>query len=147
MFELNTLEDLMNASFSQTRQAALLTTGFGIVALLLSGIGVYGVTALAVSRRKRDIAIRRTLGAQPRHIARVIGFGGFRLVVAGLALGLLGAFGFGRMAGVLLYGIAPGDPLTFASMSALLAVVSLVAIAIPARAAMRIDPIAGVRTE
>jgi predicted permease len=147
MFEVNTLEDLMNASFSQTRRAAVLTTGFGIVALLLSGIGVYGVTALAVSRRTRDIAIRRTLGAQPHHIARVIGLGGFRLVVAGLSLGLLGAFGFGRIAGVLLYGIAPGDPLTFASMAALLAVVSLIAIAVPARAAIRIDPIAGVRTE
>jgi putative ABC transport system permease protein len=147
VFEIRTLEDQLNASFARTRQAAVLTSGFGILALLLSGVGVYGVTALAVSRRTRDIGIRRALGAQPHHIVGVIGRRGFTLVVTGLGVGVLASFGFIRIAGALLYGIADRDSTTFAVMSALLAAVSLVAIYIPTRAATRLDPVAAIRCE
>jgi predicted permease len=147
VFEIRTLEDQLNASFARTRQAAVLTSGFGILALLLSGIGVYGVTALAVSRRTRDIGIRRALGAQPHHIVGVIGRRSFTLVVTGLGVGVLASFGFIRIAGALLYGIADRDSTTFAVMSALLAAVSLVAIYIPTRAATRLDPVAAIRCE
>lgn len=144
---ITTLEDLLNASFAQTRQAAMLTGVFGILALLLSGIGVYGVTALAVTRRTRDIGIRMALGAQRRDIVRLIGQRGLTLVVAGLGLGVLGSFGFTRLAGSLLYGVTPGDSATFAGMSALLAVVSLIAFSVPVRTAISLDAAAAIRYE
>jgi putative ABC transport system permease protein len=147
LFGIKTLADQLNASLAQPRQAALLTGGFGILALLLSGIGVYGVTALAASRQTHDIGIRMALGAQPRQIVRMLGRRGFRLVFIGLSLGLLGALGFGRIAGALLYGIVASDPMTLAGMSAVLAVVCLTAIYFPARAATRLDAVRAIRSE
>ena len=118
-----------------------------MLALLLSGIGVYGVTALAVSRRTRDIGIRRALGARPRDIVRTIGGRTLSLVTAGLGLGLLGSIGFTRVTGTLLFGVTAADSATFAGMAALLAVVSLVAFSIPLRAATRLDALAAIRRE
>jgi predicted permease len=147
LFGVTTLEAQLNGSFAQTRQAAVLTGVFGILALLLSGIGVYGVTALAVTRRTRDIGIRMALGAQRRDIVRVIGRRGLTLVVAGIGLGLLGSFGFTQLAGTLLYGVKASDSATFAAMSALLAAVSLIAFSVPLRTATRLDAVAAIRYE
>jgi predicted permease len=147
LFGIKTIEDLLNVSVAHTRQAAVLTGGFGVLALLLSAIGVYGVTALAVRRQRHDIGIRMALGAAPRDIGRMLGRRGLRLTLAGLGLGLLGSFGFTRIAGALLYGIAPSDGATFAGAAALLAAVSLIAIYIPARAATRLDAVAAIRCE
>jgi ABC-type antimicrobial peptide transport system permease subunit len=147
LFGITTLEDQLNASFAQTRQAAVLTGVFGALALLLSGIGVYGVTALAVTRRTRDIGIQMALGARSRHIVRDFGRRGLTLVIAGLSLGLLGSFGFTQIAGTLLYGVTASDSATFAGMSALLAVVSLIAFYIPVRSATRQDAVAAIRYE
>jgi predicted permease len=147
MFALTTLEEHLNGSFAQTRQAALLTGVFGVLALLLSGIGVYGVTALAVSRRTRDIGIRMALGARPRDIVRTIGARGLTLVAAGLSLGVLGSLAFTQVTGTLLFGVTAADSATFAGMAALLALVSLVAFSIPLRAATRLDALAAIRRE
>ena len=147
LFRVRTVEDQLNASFAQTRQAAVLAGAFGILALLLSGIGVYGVAALAVSRRTRDIGIRMALGAQPRHIVGVIGRRGLVLVIGGLSLGLLGSVGFTQIARTLLYGLTAADAATFAAMSALLGAVSLIAFCIPVRAAIRSDAVAAIRHE
>ena len=147
IFQITTVEDQLSASFAQTRRAAVLTGAFGIIALLLSGIGVYGVAALAVSRRTREIGIRKALGARPRHILNVIGRRGFLLVIAGLSLGLLASFAFTRIAGTLLFGITAADTGTFAGMSALLAVVSLLAFYIPVRTALRLHTVAAIRHE
>lgn len=146
-FQTTTLEDQMNVSFAQTRQAAVLTGIFGVLALLLSGVGVYGVTALVVSRRTREIGIRMALGARSSHIVGVVGRRGFTLVVAGLGLGVLASFVLARLAGTLLYGVTAGDSATFAAMAALLAVVSLVAFWIPARTATRMAAVAAIRHE
>jgi predicted permease len=147
LFQVTTLEEQLDASFAQTRQAALLTGVFGMLALLLSGIGVYGVTALAVSRRTRDIGIRMALGARPRDIVRTIGGRGITLVAAGLSLGVLGSLGFTQVTGTLLFGVTAADSATFAGMAALLALVSLVAFSIPIRAATRLDALAAIRRE
>jgi predicted permease len=147
LFQVTTLEEQLNSSFAQTRQAALLTGAFGVLALLLSGIGVYGVTALAVSRRTRDIGIRMALGARPRDIVRTIGGRGITLVAAGLSLGLAGSLGFTQVTGTLLFGVTAGDGPTFAAMAALLAAVSVVACSIPLRAATRLDALAAIRRE
>jgi putative ABC transport system permease protein len=147
LFQVTTLEEQLNSSFAQTRQAALLTGAIGVLALLLSGIGVYGVTALAVSRRTRDIGIRMALGARPRDIVRTIGGRGITLVAAGLSLGLAGSLGFTQVTGTLLFGVTAGDGPTFAAMAALLAAVSVVACSIPLRAATRLDALAAIRRE
>ena len=147
LFQVTTLEEQLDASFGQTRQAALLTGVFGILALVLSGIGVYGVTALAVSRRTRDIGIRMALGARPLDIVRAIGRRGIALVGAGLILGLLGSLSFTQVTGTLLFGVTAADSATYAGMSALLALASLVAFAIPVRAATRLDALAAIRRE
>ena len=109
LFEITTLEEQLDASFAQTRQTALLAGTFGVLALVLSVIGVYGVTALAVSRRTRDIGIRMALGAQRRDIIQVIGTRVIALIIVGLCLGLLGSFGFTRVTGTLLFGVSTGD--------------------------------------
>jgi predicted lysophospholipase L1 biosynthesis ABC-type transport system permease subunit len=147
LFRITTLEEQLDSSFAQTRLAALLTGSFGALALLLSGVGVYGITALAVSRRTRDIGIRMALGAGRRHIVRAIGARVVALIAVGLLLGLLGSFGFARMAATLVFGVTSGDAATFAWMAALLALVSLLAFSIPVRAATRLDAVAAIRRE
>jgi putative ABC transport system permease protein len=116
-----------------------------VLALLLSGVGVYGVTALAVSRRTRDIGIRVALGAPRSHIVRAVGVRAVVIVAAGLLLGLLASLGFTRVTGTLLFAVTPGDAATFASMAALLAVVCLLAFAIPVRTALRLDALTAIR--
>jgi predicted permease len=147
LFQTTTLEDYLNGSFAQTRQAAALTGVFGVIALVLSGIGVYGVTALAVSRRTRDIGIRMALGARSYDIVRAIGVRGAAMVLAGLGLGLLGATSLTRISGTLLFGVTAADAGTVAGMTALLALVSLLAVAVPVRAATRLDAVAAIRRE
>ena len=147
LFAIATLEEQLDASFAQTRQAALMTGTFGVLALLLSGVGVYGVTALAVSRRTRDIGIRMALGAQRMHIVRAIGLRGIVRIAVGLALGLLGSFGVAQVSGTLMFGVTRGDTATFAAMTALLAFVSLLACSLPLRAATRLDALAAIRQE
>jgi predicted permease len=147
LFQITTLEDQLDASFAQTRQAALLTGTFGVLALLLSGVGVYGVAALAVTRRTRDIGIRMALGARRVDIVRTVGARGIVLIAIGLLLGLVGSFGFTRVTGTLMFGVTTGDAATFAWMAAALALVSLLALSIPVRAATRLDPLAAIRHE
>ena len=147
MFGITSLEEQVARSLGQLRQAAALSAGFGVLALLLSGIGVYSVTALAVSRRTREIGIRTALGARPAQIVLVIGRRGIALVAAGLAAGTAGSLWFSRLSEALLYGVTAGDRATFAAMAALLAVVSLSAIAIGVRAATRLDPVRAIRAE
>jgi ABC-type antimicrobial peptide transport system permease subunit len=147
LFQITTLEDQLDSSFAQTRQSVLLTGTFGVLALLLSAVGVYGVTALAVSRRTRDIGIRMALGAQRRHLIRAIGARVVALIAIGLVVGLLGSFGFTRVTGTLVFGVTTGDTATFASMTAVLALVSLLAFAVPVRAATQVDALAAIRHE
>ena len=108
---------------------------------------MYGVTALAVSWRTRDIGIRMALGAQPRDIVLVIGRRGAALVITGLGLGVLGSLGFTRITGALLFGVTAADGVTFSGMAALLALVTLIALAIPVRRATRLDAVAAIRHE
>ena len=125
----------------------MLAGTFGVLALLLSAVGVYGVTALAVSRRTRDIGIRMALGAQRRHIIRAIGTRVVTLITAGVCLGLFGSFGFTGVTGTLVFGVSTGDATTFASMTALLSLMSFLAFVIPIRAATRLDAVAAIRHE
>jgi predicted permease len=147
LFQVTTLEEQFETAFAETRQAALIAGAFGVLALLLSGVGVYAVTALAVSRRTREIGILMALGAQRRHIIRAIGIRVITLITAGVCLGLIGSFGFTGITGTLMFGVSTGDAPTFASMTALLVLLSLLALVIPLRAATRLDAMVAIRHE
>lgn len=147
LYSVTTLEEQLDASFGQTRQAAVLTGAFGALALVLSGVGVYGVAALAVRQRIREIGIRLALGASGFQVARGIGARGAALIAVGVCVGLVGAFGMSQATGALLFGVTSADLPTFASMAALLTAASLVALSIPLRTATRIDVVRVIREE
>jgi ABC-type antimicrobial peptide transport system permease subunit len=145
LFGVTTLEAQLDSAFAQPRMAATMTGAFGLIALILSAVGVYGVTALAASRETRSIGIRMALGAQPRDIVRALGRRSLVIVMAGLGVGMLAAYLFAHATGAMLVGVTPTDAATFAAALLLLAAVTLVAIYIPARSATRLDAVRAIR--
>lgn len=136
-----TLESYINSySYSQPRFGFLLMGIFAGVGLILVTVGVYSVVAYATARRTHEIGIRMALGAQPQNILRLIVGQGARMAIAGVVLGLLASFALTRLLASLLFEVKPSDPLIFASVSGLLLAVTLLACYIPARRAMRVDP-------
>jgi predicted permease len=129
------------------RFAARLFSAFALVALLLAALGLYGLLAWSVGRRTREIGVRVALGARPADVGRLVLGEGLTLTAVGLALGLLAAFASARVLSALLYAVEPTDGLTLAAASALLLGVALLACAIPARRALRMDPVAALRHE
>lgn len=126
---------------------AAITASLGVLGLLLGLVGVYGVVSYTASERTREIGIRIALGAAPSQVLRMILGQGIVVVAAGVVLGGLLAGGIGRLARDLLSGVSPMDPLTYVSASALLAIVALFACYVPARRAMRVDPVVALRHE
>jgi ABC-type antimicrobial peptide transport system permease subunit len=120
---------------------------FSLLGLFLGAIGIYGVMAFMVAQRTSEIGIRIALGAQPSQILRLVVGRGLWLAGIGIAVGIVGALAMARLLVFMLAGISPHDPLTFAGVAVLIAAVSLAACYIPARRAMRIDPLAAVRYE
>jgi predicted permease len=145
LIDVRTQVEQIDATIAPERIFATVTSGFGILALTLASIGVYGVMAYTVARRINEIGVRMALGAQRSDILRLIFAQGMLLTVCGLVLGLAGAFGLARLLAAMLYGITPADPATYAGVSALLLVVSFVACYAPARRAMRVDPMVALR--
>jgi predicted permease len=129
------------------RIAAVVLGAFGLLAIVLAGTGVYGVTAYAVSRRTREIGIRMALGARPGEVVRVVLTHTAVLVGAGSAVGIALALAGGRFFGQILYGISAQDPVTYATAIGLMAVIAFAACWFPARRAIGIDPIQALRTE
>jgi ABC-type antimicrobial peptide transport system permease subunit len=125
--------------------AAVMAAALGVVSLLLATIGLYGLIAYIVSYRTMEIGIRMALGASPQRIrAQVLG-NGIRLLIPGVILGLVGSFGIGRVASSILFGIGSVDPVTMAGAVIALSAAVLVATYLPARRAMRIDPVEALR--
>jgi len=120
---------------------------FAAVALLIAAIGVYGVLAYSVNQRTREIGLRMALGAQPSGVLWWVAGQGMLVSVAGIALGLVGAYAFNRVLASLLFDIQPRDSLTFVTVAGLLAAVALTACLVPARRASRVDPIVALRDE
>jgi len=141
------MTDLVASSLSLDRFETLLLTLFAGVALVLAVVGLYGVMSFLVSRRTREMALRLALGASRAELWRLVLFDGLRLAVTGIAGGLLLSFVLDRALATWLFGVAPTDPLTFVGTSAGLALVAALASAVPARRAMRVDPMVSFRTE
>jgi ABC-type antimicrobial peptide transport system permease subunit len=142
---LRPLDEQVRASLTQERLVAMLSGFFGALALLLAGIGLYGVTAYAVSRRKNEMGIRVALGATPGRVHRLVLGRVALLVGTGIAVGTGLSLWAARFVGTLVYGFEPRDPLTLSTAAAVLLVVGAVAGGIPARRAGRVDPAAVLR--
>jgi ABC-type antimicrobial peptide transport system permease subunit len=147
IYDAKTLTEHMQVPLFPARMAAIVLGSFGALALALAGIGIYGVMSYVVAGRTREIGLRMALGADRRSVLRLIVGQGMTLALIGLAVGLLVAFAAARLLTSQLYGVSPGDPLTFACVAALLAVVAFVACYVPARRATRVDPMIALRYE
>ena len=142
-----TVDNLLADSVSPRRFSMSMLGMFAALALLLAAVGIYGVMSYIVNLRTNEIAIRMALGARPRDIRRVIIGRGASLAFIGIAIGTVVAFVMTKLLSSLLYGVKPTDPLTFAGVAAILASTALLACYIPARRAMRVDPITALRHE
>jgi putative ABC transport system permease protein len=147
LFDVKTMEEHMGVSLFPARVAASLLGGFGLLALLLAAMGVYGVVSYSVAQRTREIGIRLALGARELDVLRLVAGRGMILVTAGLAVGLAFAFALTRFMEGVLYGVSATDALTFAAVVLLLAGVALLACLVPARRATKVDPMVALRHE
>ncbi len=146
-FDARTLSDNMAVVLFPVRMGAALLTAFGLLALSLSAVGVYGVIAYAVSRRTREIGIRIALGAGANDVLGMVIGQGMKVVVVGVVLGMLGALALSSLLGSLLYDVSTLDPVAFLGTAAVLLLVALVANYIPARRGARVDPMVALRSE
>jgi putative ABC transport system permease protein len=145
VFGAQTLNEMVSASLSERRFSMEMVGLFALTALLLAGLGIYGVISYIVSERTHEIGIRLALGAQSRNILRMVLRQGLGLALVGTAVGLVCALIVSHLMAGLLYGVRPTDPLTFAGVALLLIGVALLACYIPARRAIRVDPLTALR--
>jgi predicted permease len=147
LFDVRTQTERIERLLFNERLLARLASLFGLLALVLASIGLYGLLSYEVARRTREIGIRAALGAQNRDVLRLVGRQGLLLMALGIGFGIVAAMGVTRSLGSLLYGVQPSDPITFFGVSALLTIVGLAACYIPARRATRVDPMVALRYE
>jgi predicted permease len=147
LYNVQTLSDHMSVPLFPFRMAAAVLGSFGILAIVLAAIGIYGVMSYVVAGRTREIGVRLALGAARRDVLLLILRQGMTLAGIGLGLGLLITFGVAQLLAKLLFGVSPVDPVTFAAVSLLLAFVAALACYIPARRATRVDPLVALRYE
>lgn len=140
-----TIADHMSFALWPSWMGAVLLGAFGLLALVLASLGVYGVMAYSVSQRTRELGIRMALGAQSHEVVQLVLRQGMGLAAIGLIAGLLAAFGATRLLAALLYGVNPIDPAVFAGVTVLLAAAALTACYFPARRAVKIDPVIALR--
>jgi putative ABC transport system permease protein len=147
VFSQQSMEQVVASSMSDRRLLLLLLAVFAAVALLLASVGIYGVMSYSVEQRTREIGIRMALGAERAAVLRLILGQGARLAAIGIAVGVAGAFALARLMAGLLYGTSTADPLTYAALALLLASVAVTSCLLPARRAVRVDPVIALRAE
>jgi len=144
---VNTIEKLLDQGLWAPRMGALLLVMFGLLALALASVGIYGVLSYSVAQRTQEVGIRMALGATRRQVLGLVVKEGMSLVLVGVVIGIVGSLGLAHLLANLLYGVKSFDPLTFAAVSIVLGAVALIAIYIPARRATKVDPMVALRHE
>ncbi len=147
VYDIQLLPNRMAASTARARFSATLLAVFALLALALAAIGIYGVMSYVVAQRTHEIGVRMALGAEPGNVRWLMLARGATLALAGVVIGILGSLASTRVLASLLYQVKPGDPSTYAVISAVLGVAALVAIYVPARRATRVDPMVALRAE
>jgi putative ABC transport system permease protein len=145
--KIRTMEEVAQGSAAEPKFRAWLLGSFAFAALLLGGIGLYGVMSYAVAQRTREVGVRMALGASPSQVTELVLRDGLRLTLRGLAIGIAGALALVHLLSSMLYEVRPTDPLTFATMSIFLGVIALLASCLPARRAAKVDPMVALRYE
>jgi putative ABC transport system permease protein len=140
VYDVRTLDEVIGESAGRQRLVAVLLFGFAGLAVILAGVGVFGVAAYGTSARVHEFGVRMALGAEPERVVRLVVGQELRACAIGIGLGLMGALGAAGLMRSMLYGVAPRDPLTLGVVTALLFAVSAVACYLPARRAARVDP-------
>ena len=143
----STLRTVYSEAFAARRFSLTVFGVFAGVALLITVIGLYGLLAYSVTERTREMGIRMALGARPFDVWKLVTSHGLMLTILGVAIGIAGAFGLTRLMSTLLFGVTPMDPLTFFGGAGLLILVALLACYVPARRAMRVNPLEALRYE
>jgi putative ABC transport system permease protein len=141
-----TMEDRVMTSLARPRLYAVVLVGFSVFALLIAGVGLFGVLSYGVAQRRREIGVRSALGAQARDIIVLVVRQAFWIVGAGVAIGLAAAMAGAKLLSAFLYGVGPHDLLTFVAVPIVIAVIAAVACLVPARRAAKVDPLIALRT-
>jgi putative ABC transport system permease protein len=144
---VRSMDQLLDSAIGSPKLIVRLTVGFAIVALLLGAIGIYGVLSYTMSQRSHEVGIRIALGAESRQVVRMVVAEGMRIVGIAVAIGLAASFATTRLLQSQLFGVGPTDALTFSVVTALLALVALLACYLPARRASRVDPMVALRAD
>jgi putative ABC transport system permease protein len=147
VFGVKPMEQVIADASAERRFSLLLLMLFASIALVLSAIGIYGVMAYTTTQRRHEIGIRVALGAGARDVLRLVVGQGMRLVAIGLVIGLFGAWMLSRVLSAQLFGVTARDPITYVTVAALLGAVALTASYLPARRALRVDPMTALRSE
>jgi putative ABC transport system permease protein len=146
-FAMTPLATVVSDSVAQRRFSMLLIGLFAFIALFLAAVGLYGVVAYTVSQRTQEIGLRMAIGAQRGHVLRLVVGGGMQLAIAGVAIGIACAVALARLVATMLYEVTPFDPVSYAATALVLLAVAAMACYVPARRAMRLDPIVALRQE
>jgi putative ABC transport system permease protein len=144
---VRTMEEVVSDSVASRRLNMVLLGIFAAVAAALAAVGIYGVMSYTVAQRTHEVGIRIALGARPSDILKLLVGHAALLAVIGAGIGLVGAFALTRLMSSLLYGISPTDPVTFAIITLVIILIALIASLIPARRALKVDPIVALRQE
>jgi predicted permease len=147
LYEVRPMQEIVAGSVAKQRMAMLLLTVFSVLALVLSAVGIYGVISYLAGQRTHEMGIRMALGASRKDILRIVLGEGMRIALIGVGVGILAALGLTRLLAQIIYGVSANDPLTFVGVAILLTAVALLACYIPARRAMRVDPMVALRYE
>jgi predicted permease len=147
VYNVQTMDEVVSNSFAARRLSMILLGVFAALALALACVGIYGVISYLVGQRTHEIGVRMALGAQPSDVLRLVIGHGARMALIGVAIGIVAALGLTRLMANQLFGVSAHDPLTFAGVAILLILVAVAACYVPARRAMRVDPMLALRSE